>query len=88
MLPATRILALGWDSQLAQHARHIQQAPFVEFRRVEFQAADHVDGFGPATQFAQLVGVGFILRSDSRERGEEPAEKKSEPFIPRKGPVG
>ena len=29
-----------------------QQAPFVEFGGVEFQAADHTDGFGSATQLA------------------------------------
>ena len=48
-------------AELPQQRRHVERAAFVQFRRVKFQIADDVDGFGPAADFAQPLGVLLVL---------------------------
>ena len=63
----------------------IQQPPFIQFRRVEFQTADHLYGIRAATQFSQLRRISLILRSDSSKGGEKLSEHETEQPVTRIG---
>ena len=67
----------GGHSELAQHRQDIQGAALGNDRRVEFQTADHVDGFRAAPQRAQFRCVFFILGAHGREGGEERPKQKA-----------
>ena len=62
------------DADLAQHRGHVEQTAFVQFGRVEFQAAHHLNGRLAAAEFAQPGGVRGVLRADASKRGEQLAE--------------
>jgi len=60
---------------LPEQFRHVNQPPFLEFSRIEFQIADHPDRFGAAPQGTEAFRVGGALAPDAREPGEERANK-------------
>ena len=59
-----------------------QRPSLVQFRRVKFQIANHANCFWTTTQFAELRGIGFVLRANSREGREQGLEQKPKALIP------
>jgi len=75
-------------ADLRQQCGHVQEPLFLKARRVELQAADDADGFGPAAQFPKARGIRLVLRAQARERGEDRAEQEAEPLVAAVGPFG
>ena len=80
-------LPVGRDPDLGKQRGHVEQRTFVEFGRVEFQVADHLDRFRPEAEFTEAGGVGLVLAADSGKLGEDRAEDEAEPFVAAIGTV-
>src|SRR5690348_14119034 len=74
-------------SQLPKVLAHIDLAPFLQFRSVEFQAADDTHSFRTASQANQFGGVGFVLRPNAAERGKQGPEKELKELVARERAV-
>ena len=75
-------------ADLPEQRRHVEPAGSVELGRVKFQVAHDAHGFGPAADFPQTLGIGFVLGADAGERGEQRPEQKSKPPVAAIGTVG